>query len=149
MTEYERQSKRGIAGADGTNSPADSEEVRDTARSDSSENPRAHASDTQVIAASMKPWLISLGVAFMFLSLPYAFTGQGLIVAWVPLWLGILLIQAGKGAGRKDVREVLHRLKMFAVVLTITIGVMAVFSVLSILLATYPSFARWLEWSGF
>ena len=143
------QSKREVAGADRPNDRAVSEEVRGADRTASSENPRGHASDTKVIAASMKPWLISLGVAFIFLSLPYAFTGQGLIVAWVPLWLGILLIQAGQAAARNDVREVLHRIKMFAVVLTITIGVMAVLSVLGILLATNPSFARWLEWSGF
>ncbi len=103
----------------------------------------------EALAKSMKSWLVFLGGAFTLLALPYAFTGQGLLVAWVPVWLGVLLIQAGKAAGRMEIERMLRKIKSFVVVLGVTFAVMLVGSMLAVALAGYPPFARWIEWTGF
>ena len=41
-----------------------------------------------------KGWMKLIGVVLLVVGIIYAITIIGLIVAWLPIWLGVLLIQA-------------------------------------------------------
>lgn len=45
--------------------------------------------------ASAKGWLTFLGVLSIVYGVLWALTLVGLLVAWIPIWLGVLLLQAG------------------------------------------------------
>lgn len=42
-----------------------------------------------------KGWMKFLGVITIIIGILYALTIVGILVAWIPIWMGILLLQAG------------------------------------------------------
>jgi hypothetical protein len=52
---------------------------------------RAHTRDTQ-------GWLKFVGIAAIIIGALYALSLVGIIVAWIPIWLGVLMHQAGSKA---------------------------------------------------
>ncbi len=67
-------------------------------------------------ARDMSGWLKFIGVVTMLSGIPAALTIFGLIVAWIPIWLGLLLIQAGsaaQGRSEEDVLRMLIRLRTY------------------------------------
>ena len=53
-------------------------------------------------AVSMGSWLKFLGIVSIVSGALLAFTIIGLIFAWLPIWLGVLLFQAGDRANRAE-----------------------------------------------
>ncbi len=79
----------------------------------------------------MSRWLKFVGIATVASAVPMALTIFGIVIAWLPIWLGVLLIQAGSAAQRGDERELLRmveKLKTYFIVqgLLILLGIAAV-----------------------
>lgn len=79
----------------------------------------------------MSGWLKFVGIITIVSALPLALTIFGLVIAWLPIWLGVLLIQAGSAARRADERELLRmveKLKTYFIIqgLLILLGVAAI-----------------------
>ena len=51
-----------------------------------------------VIAEQSKGWLKFIGVLLIIYGIITAITIVGIIVAWLPIWMGVLLFQAGSRA---------------------------------------------------
>jgi hypothetical protein len=90
--------------------------------------------------AGMSASLRVLGVGFVLLALPYAATGYGLLVAWAPVWLGVLLWQAASASasgenGEPDLPRLMRKLRRFFVGFSLLVAVMFV---LAAVLATVP-----------
>jgi threonine/homoserine/homoserine lactone efflux protein len=67
----------------------------------------------------MSGWLKFLGFVTLISGIPAALTIVGLVVAWVPIWLGMLLIQAGTAAQREsdyDLLRLVEKLKTYVIV---------------------------------
>lgn len=62
-------------------------------------------------ARSMSGWLKFVGVVTLLAAVPYALTIVGLVFAWLPGWLGVLLIQAGNAADRGTDEELLRMIE--------------------------------------
>lgn len=56
----------------------------------------------------MSGWLKFVGAITILSAVPAALSIFGLVIAWLPIWLGILLIQAGSAAKREDERDLLR-----------------------------------------
>lgn len=81
----------------------------------------------------MAGWLKFVGVVTILSAIPTALTIFGMVVAWVPAWLGILLIQAGRAAGSGDERELLRmveKLKTYFIVQ----GLLILFAIAALLI---------------
>lgn len=76
----------------------------------------------------MSRWLKFVGIVTIVSAVPMALTIFGLIIAWLPIWLGVLLIQAGSAAQQQDERELLRmveKLKTYFIIqgLLILLGI--------------------------
>ena len=97
------------------------------------------------IASRMGAWLKFLGVASIFLGAFIAVItyGIGLLFAWMPIWLGVLLFQAGERAGRAGqdsdphpLIELLEKLRSYFVVYSVAaIVVITMMIILTIFIA--------------
>lgn len=70
-------------------------------------------------ARPMANWLKFIGVVTILAAVPSALSIIGLVVAWLPIWLGVLLFQAGMAAERGTEEELLRmteKLRVYFVV---------------------------------
>lgn len=81
-------------------------------------------------ARQMARGLRFLGVCFVLMALPYAATGYGLVVAWAPVWLGVLLWQAGASAGgvAPDLPRMMRKLRAFVLGFSLLATVLLLFA---------------------
>ena len=77
-----------------------------------------------------------LGVLFIISGALYAITIVGIIVAWLPIWIGILLFQSGTAAeeayyngSEYDLVKSLEKIKTFFTIW----GVLAILSIVSVI----------------
>ncbi len=87
--------------------------------------------DIQRISVNMNGWLKFLGIVNIISGALAAISVVGILVAWLPIWLGILLIQAGSKASSArlthDPRELvvmMDKLRLYFVIQGILIIVM-------------------------
>lgn len=82
-------------------------------------------------ARGLSGWLTFIGVVTLLSAIPMAMTIFGIVVAWIPAWLGLLLLQAA-GAARagneRDLIRMLRKLNSYFVIqgLLILLGIAAV-----------------------
>ena len=89
----------------------------------------------------MKGWLKFIGILTIIGGILYALSLIGIVVAWIPIWLGVLLLQAGNAADEfgktgttEDLRRHLAKVRMyFTIVGVLAIILMIFFVVLFIL----------------
>ncbi len=94
------------------------------------------------IAGTMSAWLRFLGLVSVVSGALSALTIVGLIFAWLPIWLGVLLFQAGDRAARanqtKDpaaLTQLLEKLKLYFILSATAIIVSLAFVVVGIFFA--------------
>ncbi|MDR3444436.1 MULTISPECIES: DUF5362 domain-containing protein [Dyella] len=73
--------------------------------------------------ASGKGWMKFLGIVFIIGGALYAITIVGIIIAWLPIWIGVLLLQSAGALERAQVsgdvaamKEALTKLRSFFVI---------------------------------
>jgi hypothetical protein len=84
-------------------------------------------------ARSMAGWLKLLGIVTLLSGIPAALTIVGLVFAWLPIWLGVLLIQAGGAAQREtdyDLLRLIEKLKTYFIVQ----GIMLIIAVIGMII---------------
>lgn len=102
------------------------------------EIPEAAANEMVANAEKSAIWMKILGVLSIIGGVITAITIVGIIIAWLPIWLGVLLFQAGsmaKKAKEEDKPEYLagmmNKLKMYFLIAAITVIVSLVFSLVA------------------
>ncbi len=87
-------------------------------------------------AGLMSTWLRFLSVIYIFSGALTALTIIGIVVAWLPIWLGVLLFQAGDRAANAHqtgnpvaLAELLDKLKMFFIISATTVIICLAFSI--------------------
>ena len=68
----------------------------------------------------------------MLMALPYAATGYGLLIAWIPVWLGVVLFQAARTIGRDEEGELLTfmtKLQQFFILFGVLVIALLAFTV--------------------
>jgi hypothetical protein len=97
--------------------------------------------ELKLMARKMTGWLKFLGILTIFFGVLSAITIIGIVFAWIPIWLGVLLIQAGARASNaqisnnpKELVIMLDKLRLYFVIqgimLIITLG-MAILGIIS------------------
>ncbi len=92
----------------------------------------------------MKGWLKFLGIVSIVGGAAYALTLIGIIIAWLPIWLGILLLQAGNAGDRfvesgtvRDLKEHLSKMKLYfkiyGIVTIITFVLVIIFFIIALI----------------
>jgi hypothetical protein len=78
--------------------------------------------DTRDAAGSMSGWLLLIGVVSILSGVIAALSIVGIIIAWVPIWAGILLVQASQRSSRlvsegnpDHIPTLIRKLKMYFV----------------------------------
>lgn len=91
---------------------------------------------------SMKGWIKFIGITSIVGGAIYALTIIGIIVAWLPIWIGIVLYQAGERADRyiaekdeKALVEFMGKLNTYFTILGIVILVSFALTVIAVLIA--------------
>ena len=84
------------------------------------------------IAGTMSAWLRFLGLVSVVSGALSALTIVGLIFAWLPIWLGVLLFQAGDPAA---LTQLLEKLKLYFILSATAIIVSLAFVVVGIFFA--------------
>jgi len=88
-------------------------------------------------AASLSGWLKFLGIVNIVLGALTALSIIGIIYAWLPIWIGVLLLQAGSSASNAQIGDnypdlviMIQKLKTFfiltAVMIIISIAIMII-----------------------
>jgi hypothetical protein len=80
--------------------------------------------DLSMPLASGSGWMKFLGIMFIISGILAAITIAGIIVAWLPIWIGVLLLQASSaieranvGGEEADFRMALSKLRTYFVIL--------------------------------
>ncbi len=84
-------------------------------------------------ARSMSGWLQFMGVVTLGAAIPSVLSIVGIVVAWLPIWLGVLLFQAGTAARRgtdDELIRMIERLRLYFIVQSVVVIVaLVVFAV--------------------
>ena len=106
----------------------------------------------------MKGWLKFLGILTIIGGALYALTLVGIIIAWLPIWIGIILLQAGNSGDQfissgtvEDLRKHLAKLRMYFVITGIVMIISLAFFVIFfiVLLITGISLGSFSNWYNF
>ena len=99
-----------------------------------------------------KGWIRFLGVMMIVVGALYAITIIGLLFAWLPIWLGVLLFQASsriehayEGGGALSFMESLRKLKTYFIVNGVVVLVSLILAVLAVVVALLGGLAAF--WS--
>ncbi|MCE2425728.1 MAG: hypothetical protein J4F45_11640 [Pseudomonadales bacterium] len=99
-----------------------------------------------------KGWIRFLGVMMIVVGALYAITIIGLLFAWLPIWLGVLLFQASsriehayEGGGALSFMESLQKLKTYFIVNGVVVLVSLILAVLVVVVALLGGLAAF--WS--
>lgn len=77
-------------------------------------------------ARSMSGWLQFMGVVTLGAAIPSVLSIVGIVVAWLPIWLGVLLFQAGTAARRgtdDELIRMIERLRLYFIVQSVVVVV--------------------------
>lgn len=92
-------------------------------------------------------WMKFIGILSIIGGALSALSIVGIIIAWLPIWMGIVLFQAGGAASAagltKDevkLAEAISKLRLYFVIMGITVIVGIAFSILGILIAIITGF---------
>jgi hypothetical protein len=97
-------------------------------------------------ARDMAGWLKFIGIVTFLSGLPAALTIVGLVVAWVPLWLGVLLVQAGSAAQRGDDEDLLvifQKLRTFFMIQGIMMVIAFIILILTLVITGFSLVWFW------
>jgi len=93
----------------------------------------------QQISLNMNGWLKFLGIMMIISGALTAISIVGILIAWLPIWLGVLLIQAGGRASNaqftnnpQELVVMMDKLRLFFVILGILIIIEIAFIVVGI-----------------
>lgn len=96
--------------------------------------------DLSMPLASGKGWIKFLGIMFIISGILAAITIVGILVAWLPIWIGVLLLQASSaieranvGGDDADFRMALSKLRTYFVILGVLMIIYLVFIVLGLI----------------
>ncbi len=90
-------------------------------------------------ARRSKGWLKFVGIMMIIVGAFQALSIVGIIIAWIPIWMGVLLVQAGNAADRlaqsmdsSQIAELLSKLRIYFLLqgVLIIIGLLMVFLVI-------------------
>ena len=81
-----------------------------------------------------KGWLKFLGVMSIIGGVAYALTIVGIVVAWLPIWLGVLMFQAGSRAQEFAERGDVGALSAYTAKLKTLFTLMGILAILSLVL---------------
>lgn len=91
----------------------------------------------KTISAGMTGWLKFLGIMMIIAGAISALSIVGIIVAWIPIWLGVLLLQAGNRATNAQLTDnpqelimMMDKLRLFFIILGVLIIVEIAFVVI-------------------
>ncbi len=98
-------------------------------------------------AVSMSGWLKFLGIMNIIWGAFSAISIVGIIFAWLPIWLGVILLQAASSATHanlsndpKDLSEMMSKLRMYFIIqgVLIIVGIAAVVVSIIVVGAMFP-----------
>lgn len=72
----------------------------------------------------MSGWLRFIGVVSIGAAIPSVVSIVGIVFAWLPIWLGVLLFQAGTAARRgsdEELIRMIERLRLYFIIQSIVI----------------------------
>ncbi|RKX71009.1 hypothetical protein DRP53_03005 [candidate division WOR-3 bacterium] len=105
------------------------------------EIPEGVANEIASYAERSSPWMKFLGVLSIISGIIAAFTIVGIVIAWLPIWMGVLLFQAGSFAKKakeenkgEHLAGMMKKLKTFFLIDTITVIISIVFALIAIAL---------------
>ncbi|MFP4458655.1 MAG: DUF5362 family protein [Candidatus Zixiibacteriota bacterium] len=81
----------------------------------SSENMNPSFNSISYEMEKLRPWLKFLGIVSIIYGALYAITIIGIIFAWIPIWLGILLLNSSKEADRLVSEQNFERMMPFII----------------------------------
>lgn len=99
--------------------------------------------DIRRTAAEMAGWLKFVGIVNIISGALVALSLFGIVIAWIPIWMGVLLFQAGSSAtsaqaGQRtdDLVNLVKRLKTYFIINGVLVIVGVAFFILALLLMT-------------
>lgn len=99
-----------------------------------------HLNDMAAIGENMVGWLKFLGVVNIIMGVFVALSIIGILVAWLPIWLGVLLFQAGNQITEARVSrnyfhlvEMMRKFKMYFMINGILLLISLILSIIGIL----------------
>ena len=99
-----------------------------------------HLHDMAAVGEGMVGWLKFLGVVNIIMGVMVALSIIGIIVAWLPIWLGVLLFQAGNQITEARVTrnnfhlvEMMRKFKMYFMIQGILLLLSLIFAVIGFL----------------
>jgi len=102
---------------------------------------RTHVKDTQ-------GWMKFMGIVSIIIGALYALTIVGIVVAWLPIWLGVLMYQAGSKAADyadranpADLVEYHSKLKILFTIMGILMIIMLVLMVIGFIIGIIVAIA--------
>jgi len=95
--------------------------------------------EVKITSQLMKGWIKFLGITTIVLGAISVFSIWGIIIAWLPIWQGVLLIRAANGlevVDKEDPTGLLQSLKAFRVYFVIQ-GILLILSIVFIIVALF------------
>jgi hypothetical protein len=89
-----------------------------------------HLNDMAAVGENMVGWLKFLGVVNIIMGVFVALSIVGILVAWLPIWLGVLLFQAGNQITEARVSR---KFKMYFMIQGILLLISLIFAVIGFL----------------
>lgn len=80
-------------------------------------------------ARSLSGWLRFFGGVTVAAAIPSILSIFGIVFAWLPIWLGVLLFQAGTAAGRgtdEELIRMIEKLRLYFIVQCVVIIIAAI-----------------------
>lgn len=103
-----------------------------------SDNQTALVRDFSTPLVASKGWMKFLGIMYIITGVLGALSIIGIIVAWIPIWLGVLLIQAsnaidrsGAGGDAASFRHGLSKIKLYFIVNGVLMLIVVAFYVIA------------------
>lgn len=100
-------------------------------------------------------WMKLTGVLLIIDGVLIALSIVGILVAWIPIWLGVLLFQSASAAGESQVTEdkepllrSLNKLKLFFTINGILLLVMLILGILSFLFGGFSMMGMYMHGGG-
>jgi hypothetical protein len=99
-----------------------------------------HLNDMAAVGENMVGWLKFLGVVNIIMGVFVALSIIGILVAWLPIWLGVLLFQAGNQITEARISrnyfhlvEMMRKFKMYFMIQGILLLISLIFAVIGFL----------------
>ncbi len=103
----------------------------------------------------MNGWIKFLGIAAIIIGVLYALSIVGIIIAWMPIWIGVILLKVANStrevAGGKveSLGEMMGSLKTFFLVSGVATIISIVFSIIWLMVMGFAMIGGFLDSGGF